>query len=365
MILILRLILLVIVAVLRLGWRTTRRRASGELDGRRLFVVLQRRPKSKEITGFRIGVELRAPLVLNIHRERPSDRWFKALGLSREVQTGDDAFDCLVYVACDHSGMHELLQQSAPLRAAIRAAFAAGFDSITHDGIALWLDRKSTSGPGDEDRAVLAQLAHELRDLDRALAMRRAPYVWRALGCEAVAWGVAAFGIASFPVAMYSLGLSLSVGELLALGLGGALAGFIVLESLVILVLRGSSRARLVLIECTVLFAVAFPAIGVQSAVDLNERAGSVISESGERTLLESKKRRSGSARRRRTTYTFILESGGRIGGCEIPTTVQVSGSLYAEVQPGERVEITVSSGALGLKWMELRAARTSTSGGE
>lgn len=363
MILVIRLILLVVVAFLRVRWRKTRHRPSGELDGRRLFVVFDRKPKTKELTGFRIGVELPAALLLNIHRERPSDRWFKSLGLSREVQTGDAAFDCLVYVACDHSGMHELLQQSAPLRAAIRAAITAGFESIRHDGNVLWLDRKSTKGPSDEDRAVLAQLAHELRDLDRALAMRRAPYIWRALGCEAVAWGVAAFGIASIPVAIYSLGISLSVGELLLIGLGGALAGFIVLESLVILLLRGSSRARLVLIECTILFLVSFPAIGVQSAVDINEKAGPVISESGERTLLASNMRTTGAGRRRRTTYTFTLESGGPIGGCEMPTTVRVPRALYTEVQPGERVEITVSSGAIGLKWMELRAATTPSDG--
>ena len=357
MILIIRLIVLVVVVVLRIRWRTTRHRPSGELDGRRLFVVFNRKPKSKELTGFRIGVELPAPLLLSIHREHPSDRWFKALGLSREVQTGDSAFDCAVYVACDHQGMHELLQRSAPLRATIRAAFASGIDSIGHDGTALWLDRKSSNGPGDEDRAMLAQLARELADLDRTLALRRAPYIWRALGCEAVAWGVAAFGIASIPVVMNSLGASLSVGDLLLVGLGGAAAGFIVFESLVILLLRGSSRARLVLVECTVLFAVSFPPIGVQSAVDINEKTGPVTSAIGERTLLASERRRTGSGRRRRTTYTFTLESGRPIGGCEIPTRVRVPYSLYSEVQAGERVKITVSSGSLGLKWLELDAA--------
>jgi len=243
MVLVLRLVVLVVVVIWRLCWRSKRPRSSGELDGRPLFVVLKRKPKSKELEGFRLGVEFPAPVLLSMHREQPSDRWFKALGLSREIQTGDEAFDCLVYVACDHGGVHELLQHSARLRAAIRAVFEAGFQSVRHDGLALWIDRTSRAEPSDEDKALLTRLAHELRDLDRWLAMRRAPFRWRAIGCEGLAWGLVGFGVTCFPFAMLSLQASLATGTLLLLGLGGALAGFLVCEGAVVALLRGSSRA--------------------------------------------------------------------------------------------------------------------------
>jgi hypothetical protein len=118
-----------------------------------------------------------------------------------------------------------------------------------------------------------------------------------------------------------------------------------------------------VLVECSVLFAIAFPAIGIQSAVDVNERLGTVISESGTRRVLASERRTSGSGKHRRTRYTFTLDRGAPIGGHEIPTSIRVPYSLYSEVEKGERVEVTVSRGSLGLDWIELRAAPSAGAG--
>jgi hypothetical protein len=355
MVLLLRLVVLVVVVIWRLCWRSKRPRPSGELDGRPLFVVLKRKPKSKELEGFRLGVEFPAPVLLSMHREQPSDRWFKALGLSREIQTGDEAFDCLVYVACDHGGVHELLQHSARLRAAIRAVFEAGFQSVRHDGLALWIDRTSRAEPSDEDKALLTRLAHELRDLDRWLAMRRAPFRWRAIGCEGLAWGLVGFGVASFPFAMLSLQASLATGTLLLLGLGGALAGFLVCEGAVVALLRGSSRARFVLIECSVLFALSLPVVGVQTIADVNEKLGTVTHATGQRTVLDRERRTTGTGKRRRTVHRFTLNDGAPIGGYAIPRVISVSGSLYAKVQTGEPIDIVVSQGSLGLPWIEYR----------
>jgi hypothetical protein len=60
--------------------------ADDSIDGRPSYRKVLKQPKSKSIVGFRLGVDLVAPVVMRMHRESGLDLWFKALGLAREVQ---------------------------------------------------------------------------------------------------------------------------------------------------------------------------------------------------------------------------------------------------------------------------------------
>ena len=47
------------------------------------------------------------------------------------------------------------------------------------------------------------------------------------------------------------------------------------------------------------------------------------------------------------------LAVGAPVGGYAIPTTVTVGSSLYSEVGVGDQLRVTVSTGSLGLAWVE------------
>ena len=340
--------------------RGMRGKPDGTIEGRTSYCKIQRRRKSKEIEGYSLGVELPARLVLRMHRESSADRLFKSLGIAREVQTGDDAFDCLVYVACDHAGVHELLTQDGSARAAIRNIFESGCHEIRHDGRVLWIARSASREPDDDDRALLGALVKSLGDLESRLRLHPNPFVWRPILCEATAWGILGFALASFPLAMDSLRHSLAVSTLLLYGVGsGAAVG--ALGALgVVATLRGSSRARLVIVECLTLLLFSMPVIGIQSVADINARSGEVTSTIGERRVLDAERRTTGSGKRRRTTYRFTLETGPAIGDFSPPSRISVSPSVYYSVRAGEMLEIVVSRGSLGLPWVEYRAAQAS-----
>ncbi len=332
----------------------------GSIAGRTSYCKIQRTRKSKEIEGFSIGVELPARLVLRMHRESSADRLFKSLGIAREVQTGDDAFDCVVYVACDHAGVHELLTQDGSARAAVRHIFESGCHEIRHDGRVLWIARSASREPDDDDRALLGALVQSLGDLELRLRLHPNPFVWRPILCEATAWGILSFALASFPLAMDSLRHSLAVSTLLLYGAGsGAAVGVLVALGLVV-TLRGSARARLVIVECLTLLLFSMPVIGVQSVADINARPGEVTSTIGERRVLNAERRTTGSGKSRRTTYRFTLETGPAIGDFSPPSRISVSPSVYDSVRAGEMLQIVVSRGSLGLPWVEYRAVQAS-----
>ena len=352
----LRFAVFVVAFCIRAWARVSHGDADDSIDGRPSYRKVLKQPKSKSIVGFRLGVDLVAPVVMRMHRESGLDLWFKALGLAREVQTGDEAFDCLVYVACDHGGVHDLLTRDARARQAIRAVFEAGYRTIRHDGRVLWIERASKVEPTDRDRELLAELARALGDLESRLWAQPNPFAWRAFACESCAWGVGGFALASLPFAIISLDRSLAAGTLLGYGLAAGAAVFAPCALGVIVALRGSSRARLVIVECVAVLLVSLPVAGVQSIADVNAGTGQVATSSAERRILEARAKTTGSGKRRRTTYTLVVADGPAVGGHAIPTSIHASRSLYEEARIGGLLAITVHRGSLGLPWVEYRA---------
>ena len=72
--------------------------------------------------------ELRGDFVVS--REGGSERWFKSLGLAREAQTRDAAFDDAYYLAGRSHDYVQALFAEETNRAAVRALFALGFDRV-------------------------------------------------------------------------------------------------------------------------------------------------------------------------------------------------------------------------------------------
>lgn len=95
-------------------------------------------------------------------------RFFKNLGLSREVQTGDDAFDSRFYIASDKPGFAAECFRSAEKREAARRIFDLKASSITHSKnrmIVKWSghgSHKDGVAALREAMEVLATLAKDL-----------------------------------------------------------------------------------------------------------------------------------------------------------------------------------------------------------
>ena len=183
------------VTLARLFWPRTLGGSTRHGSGRLAYSVRRTRNKHR-ITGTFYGLPCANPMFLRLTPERSADRLFKALGFSRELQTGDDTFDRTVYVACDHPGLAPALQTDAAIRDAVRATFVTGVTKIFTDGKHLWAYRDGAHLP---DEFALNNLATLRTALDGIPVTHWAslgdPFFWRVLAVESLAWGAAAYGV--------------------------------------------------------------------------------------------------------------------------------------------------------------------------
>lgn len=345
-----RIVVLGVAFVARAVFRASPPKVVRALGGRPAHEKLTVAGKPARVTKFRIGVTLPARVVLRIERERASDRILKALGLCSEVQTGDEGFDRLAYVACDHPGVHDLLARDARARDAIGAVFRAGFTRITHDGAVLWIARPAHSGPDPSDWRILSTLATSFEHLASHVEDRSSRYDVRAALCEATVFSIAAFAVASVVPVIVSIAESLAFGTLLLYALLAATAAFLVLQGVIVVLLRGSSRARFVVLESAVVLAIALPIVAVQTVVDVNERWGTVERVSGIRTIegLERLPLKLSAV----TFHHALLSGGDSIDGDMIPRRLRIGRSTFDAATPGDLMHVTVAKGGLGLSWI-------------
>jgi hypothetical protein len=103
------------------------------------------RGKHRAIDALVVGFDAPSGWRFNFRREGPFDRFAKAIGLAREFQTGDVAFDGRIYIECDDATLHRQLARRE-LRNAIFSLFAkSAIRSLAGAESRLWFTL-STAG---------------------------------------------------------------------------------------------------------------------------------------------------------------------------------------------------------------------------
>lgn len=129
-----------------------------------------------------LTVRVRAPSAgqFALTKETAGERFSKAIGLSRELQTGDPSFDEEFYIETDAVPFASAFFRSPERRQAIRELCRLGFTSIRHDGTvleAIWapFGRSENLDPTVVTRAVahLGRMAREVPPPLRTTAVER------------------------------------------------------------------------------------------------------------------------------------------------------------------------------------------------
>ena len=316
----------------------------------------------KGIVGFKIGMPRRSPTWIYMHGETAVDRLCKRLRLAREIQTGDAAFDELVYVTSDHPHVETVLKESPALREAIRKVLEDGYRRVAFDGAMVWLERASEVAPSDDDVRLLADVHAASERLEAGLPSRLAStFLWEAFIIEGVAWSIFAFGAGA--ILQFWVGEQdhhLFPSQLIRPGLIIAAAIFAILVTLILFLLGGSSRGHRILVESAIILAIGLPTAGIQIVADTNRMLDDEPSTVVQRTAsrCEVRKRRS----RRRTYYTYHLRLANPMmpGEPELPSVIDVTDSLCRDVTEGAQVEFEIGPGRWGIPWY-----RRITAGGE
>ena len=330
--------------------------ASIWIDGRPVYervLTSRHRGQAANIVGFVIGMDRRAPTWIRMHAESAADRVFKRLGIANEVQTGDAVFDERVYVSCDHAYVHALLAEAAELRAAVLAAFDAGFHRLQFDGQHVWLERRTDAASRPADHRVLADLqAAAARLEDEAPSRLADPFVWRAVVIEGVIWALAGYAIGGIidylghPADSHVDGHALVQRGLVV---GGGL--LLALLAVIFVWLRGSSRGHRVLVESAIVLTLALPVAGIQAVADTNCALDPGLPHVEARTVDHCEQREHRSRRGQRSyTYFVWMEAALSAQGSRAPV-LQVTREICEAATSGSTIAIEVMPGRWGVPW--------------
>jgi hypothetical protein len=353
---ILRLLAAAVAGLFKYCARVTFGGASRETDGISWIHKRVRGKRSVHTSYF--GMELKRDVFFRLTPETRWDVMFKNLGLSHEIQGGDEEFDSRIYVTCDHPAFAAILQGDAAARKAILDLMNGAASSIYADGRHIWVKCDGDWTPTTEELSCLRELRDAIAAIPpQDLRLLRDPFFWKALLVEAVAWSAAFYGVPAL-VEPHHQSLYLSWSPVIALGLVVAVCVFALLLAATWLLLRGSSRAHRIFIESALVLAIGVPFSSIEMVADANvgfdHAAPTTLS-----APVTSKYTRVTRRKRSQSTYYHVSLGATTPAYEAMANDLEVPYSTYTAVKAGDRIEILLHPGALGIPWIEsVRSAR-------
>jgi len=340
----------------KVAWSGERLRDGGEAYELKLHV------SKGKTTGAKIAVDCNEDFSFTLTPEDGLDRFAKAIGLTKECQTNDAAFDSAVYVCSDDPVLHRMLQTDQGFRADILKvvsdcpALFGQLKSIEAHRGRLWV----VATPTHRDRDEAADASHRIVPLLKNLAARivrpqaepadaRDPFPLRAACILAVSTGLAINGgldwfriVQSSPFMLHP-----NLPVLWALPVGLAAVALLMIVALAWM--GQSARTHLVLIELILVGTIGATLTAYAEIrdfnMDLDRAAPTMIPASVER-LYTTFTRHKGSTK----THCQL-----ELRGWPTPTTLatrEIGCDLYSRLSLGQPVGVEQHPGALGWPWV-------------
>ena len=355
-------LLVALVAFILRYARVSTKKPTGNL-GQEPYFWITYKNKQGDILYSKVGIPFSFPALFSFHFENRHDGFWKKVGLSHEFQTGDLEFDQSIYVTSDNSGLHELLRESLEARQCIRNLLnltAIGdLDSrrVRFDGTALWLE-------SSDSFASVENVVKDLVGASVILASAKQhissfwldPFFYKTLVIESVLWSIGGYAIAEFiELMVQSQEYHLNKSRLLVLSLMAAAALLFACVSLVVTLLKGSSRAHRVILESKLILLVALPISAFSALSDLNRH---LDLEPGvvEQLRVENLEKRRRRGRRGSISYSYHAHLRPAPGTLS-PSLgegrwIQLSSDQYQSAFGKGSAILEVAPGRLGVPWI-------------
>ena len=299
---------------------------------------------------FRIAITCRSEGDFEVTKESRVDTFFKKLGVSSEVQTGDPEFDKEFYVVTENPDFAFAIFIREENRKAVREIFRLGFNSIKHDGEVMEAVWSPFLLKEDLDPAFITATVPHLSALSGAMPVIPRPISsdgWRAKRAAAfaapiiliiVGFASMAMGLRWFPAldegALFLDSLSYSL-PLLALSLW-----------ISVKLVKGRASSHKDLIGIILLFLTAFPVAGFGLEVFLN----GWLDNAPPATHLGRVDNKYSTSSKNNTNYYVVLESWRKPRTTE---KLQVDFSLYGKISSGRSwMNVETKPGRFGFEWI-------------
>lgn len=286
-------------------------------------------------------------------KESRVDAFFRNIGISCEIQTGDTDFDDRFYILTDAVGFTSDYFRSARKRDAVRSVFDAGFTEIRSTGAMMELIRKPFTISSELDPSFLTSVLPALEALVSELPVRSFGFLADVDAHlpmrKALAFSVVVVGLVAAPVAAILFGnqyRALDSGALFleAMKYGGAV--FLVYFAGCIALLRGRSSSHRDLGVILLLSLFSFPFGGMTAVEAYNGYADTAPANIHHVVVVN----RSLSRGKNSTSYYAQVASWRGENRTE---RIPVNRSVYDRLQPGAtKMLVTTKPGRLGFEWL-------------
>lgn len=326
-------------------------------DGISYTVNFKRKGKKRSTTGtLRISVRAISHAEFKISKESSLDRVAKAIGLSKEVQSGDRNFDEHHYILSDSVAFSTALLKVVEVRQEIASIFMLGFDRVEHDGATISAVM-NTANRSDGDAShrtdcvvrALQGISQEISKtcvaaVDNLLAASTKRTISYSICIGAGLTGLifTIWGSSAYPL--------INSGELFRDSLEYSVPLYVIVLCLMFFMLRGRSSSHRDFIAFFFIALVGFPLAGYGIGIILNGRndPGPLIQHS---QLITDRYTTTTTKKGRKTTHYHVRYDYW--GQPPHQLSHSVSSSEYSAVVPGRsRVEIGVKPGKLGYEWI-------------
>jgi hypothetical protein len=247
-----------------------------------------------------------------------------------------------------------VIRDDATLRRRVRELLEIGsFRRLWHDGDVLWAYAKEKREPTDADYAGLADVREALIAAAPRWQDHADRFGWRMAAVEALTWSVFAYAVGgAVEMVVHREDYHVNPSGLIMPGLLTGAALFALLFALLVLLLRGSSRGHVVLIEGALLLLFGFPIGGIQLVSDINRGLDESAPQTVERRVIRTEERLH-RGRRGRRYYTYHLWFGGEEHNppFTLPETMLVTGATFRQARAGGGVKLQLGRGWLGFPW--------------
>lgn len=313
-------------------------------------------------------VSLRAPenFRFELKREGDWDRFFKWAGLTVEHQFGHAGFDSLVYVASDDQHLFDSLAGNKDFLQAAQHIFAAESEDRWIKKIVcargrLWLVIGCSDGfeeaSRERNRVFAAGLLPHLQQIQKALSAckpdtkpaERDRHLIPSMVILAISSGLAVNGAISWARSLISPEFILETQplRLYAWAIGACILAVLVLAA--VLLLRGSSRVHLVLLELALVGtfgAVTTASNGLRNAnIDFDTSSATQVQRPLAGKFIEERKRLF-----KPTRTTYYLRYREWFGEEEL-RSISVSAKTYESASNGDTLEFEQHQGFFGWRW--------------
>jgi hypothetical protein len=272
------------------------------------------------------------------------DRFFKRVGLSRELQTGDETFDSAIYIESEHDAVRAALSDSAELRRKVLNLFQCGVWKIWCDGRMLHI----------ESRAEQRESGLGALELIRAEIVKHWPKVATASSdtfssrpriVRSVMWAIAGYAAAGVVEAVLSREtLHLDQWRLI---LTGVMAGTLMvggLAAMTLALLRGASRTHRLAMGIALQAFIVAPMFGMQAISDVNRAL--------DRHPVTVTARVAGRWESGAVSRAYYIRVAEPLRSPFGPRALRVSQDVFRSVDVGMSVPIVIGGGRLDIPWV-------------